>query len=185
PLSLHDALPISRDGVPARVPDQHFVRRGERRAHLSGERIARALDERRGRSHGGGRGERHRAAGETGRVGAERVRAGRGAERPGDDRRDAIGARGDGRRRIHRAVAVPPRAPPPEAIAAVTVTPDWLTALPAPSRTCTTGCWANATPLCAVPDGCVVNVSSVAVPAPSVIGPEVTGGSPVAAKLSV
>ena len=83
------------------------------------------------------------------------------------------------------AVAVPPRAPPPEAIAAVTVTPDWLTALPAPSRTCTTGCWANATPLCAVPDGCVVNVSSVAVPAPSVIGPEVTGGSPVAAKLSV
>ena len=38
------------------------------------------------------------------------------------------------------AVSVPPSVPPPVAIAAVTVTPDWLTALPAPSRSCTTGC---------------------------------------------
>jgi len=35
-------------------------------------------------------------------------------------------------------------------------TPVSLTALPAPSRSCTTGCWANATPLWAVVEGCVV-----------------------------
>jgi len=46
------------------------------------------------------------------------------------------------------AVSVPPSVPPPVAIAAVTVTPVSLTALPAPHiRSCTTGCWANATPL--------------------------------------
>ena len=38
------------------------------------------------------------------------------------------------------AVSVPPNVPAPVAIAAVTVTPDWLTGLPAPSRSCTTGC---------------------------------------------
>src|SRR2546426_11470077 len=50
------------------------------------------------------------------------------------------------------------------AIAAVTVTPLWLTGLPPASRSCTTGCWATATPLCAVADGCVVIVTWVAVP---------------------
>jgi len=48
------------------------------------------------------------------------------------------------------AVVVPPRLPPPDAIVAVMVTPAWLTGLPAPSRSCTTGCWPKATPLCAV-----------------------------------
>ena len=31
-------------------------------------------------------------------------------------------------------------AKPPAPAATVTVTPDWLTGLPAPSRSCTTGC---------------------------------------------
>ncbi len=83
------------------------------------------------------------------------------------------------------AVAVPPSVPPPDAIAAVTVTPAWLTAFPAPSRSCTTGCWANAAPLCAVADGWVVTVSSLAAPALSVIGPEVTLTKLGAEKLSV
>src|SRR2546429_6040773 len=38
------------------------------------------------------------------------------------------------------AVSVPPRVPPPVAIAAVTVTPAWLAGLPLASRSCTTGC---------------------------------------------
>src|SRR3989441_987387 len=38
------------------------------------------------------------------------------------------------------AVSVPPSVPPPVAIAAVTTTPAWLTGLPDPSRSCTTGC---------------------------------------------
>src|SRR3989442_1158111 len=41
------------------------------------------------------------------------------------------------------AVSVPPNVPPPVAIAAVTTTPLWLTALPLASRTWITGCWAN------------------------------------------
>jgi len=83
------------------------------------------------------------------------------------------------------AVRVPPSVPAPVAIAAVTVTPAWFTGLFAPSRSCTTGCWANATPLCAVVDGCVVTVSCVAAPAPTVIVPELAGVRPVALKLSV
>ncbi len=83
------------------------------------------------------------------------------------------------------AVNVPPSVPPPVAIAAVTVTPAWLTALPAASRSCTTGCRANATPLCADVDGCVVSVSWVAAPAPTVIVPETAGVRPAATKLSV
>ncbi len=51
------------------------------------------------------------------------------------------------------AVRVPPNVPPPAAIAAVTVTPAWLTGLFAPSRTCTAGCWAKATPLWADAEG--------------------------------
>jgi len=38
------------------------------------------------------------------------------------------------------AVRVPPNVPPPVAIVAVTTTPAWFTGLPAPSRTCSTGC---------------------------------------------
>jgi len=38
------------------------------------------------------------------------------------------------------AVNVPPSVPPPVGDRRVTVTPDWLTGLPAPSRSCTTGC---------------------------------------------
>src|SRR2546425_67174 len=75
------------------------------------------------------------------------------------------------------AVSVPPSVPPPVAIAAVTVTPDWLTAFPAPSRSCTTGCCGNATPLWAEVEGWVVIVSCVAAPAPTVIVPEVAPGS--------
>src|SRR5437773_1629966 len=83
------------------------------------------------------------------------------------------------------AVSVPPNVPPPVAIAAVTVTPAWLTALPLASRTWSTGCWVKGTPLCAVLEGCVVTVSWVAVPAVTVIVPEVATVSPVALKLRV
>ncbi len=83
------------------------------------------------------------------------------------------------------AVAVPPSVPPPVAIAAVTVTPAWLTAFPAPSRSWSTGCWAKATPLCAVADGWVVRANWVAAPALTVIGPETAGVRPAAPKLSV
>src|SRR3989441_1040702 len=83
------------------------------------------------------------------------------------------------------AVRVPSSVPPPVAIAAVTVTRDWFRGLPVPSRSCTTGCCANATPLWAEAEGCVVSVSSVAAPAPTVIVPDVAPVSPVALKLSV
>src|SRR5437016_47745 len=56
----------------------------------------------------------------------------------------------------------------PVAITAVTVVPAWLTALPLASRSCSTGCWSKATPLCAVADGCVLIVSWVGVPAVAV-----------------
>jgi hypothetical protein len=48
---------------------------------------------------------------------------------------------------------------------AVTAVPLSLTRLPFASSSCTTGCWANATPLCALPDGAVVSTSWVAAPA--------------------
>src|SRR5207302_894045 len=84
------------------------------------------------------------------------------------------------------AVALASVAPPaPDAIVAVTVTPAWLPALPAPSRSCAAGCWANATPLCAVADGWVVRVRGVATPAPTVMVPETAGARPVALKLRV
>src|SRR3989442_1463445 len=47
---------------------------------------------------------------------------------------------------------------------AVTSTPLWLTGLPLASWSWTTGCCANATPLCAVAEGGVVSVSWVAAP---------------------
>src|SRR5712692_11594517 len=83
------------------------------------------------------------------------------------------------------AVSVPPNVPPPVAIAAVTTTPAWLTALPAASRTWITGCWANAVPLSAVAEGWVVTVSWVAAPAVMVMAVELTPVRPVAERLSV
>src|SRR5437773_4102005 len=57
---------------------------------------------------------------------------------------------------------------------AVTTTPLWLTRLPLASWSWSTGCWANATPLCAALDGAVVSASFVAAPAvPSAV--KVTG----------
>src|SRR5207248_6501417 len=78
------------------------------------------------------------------------------------------------------AVSVPPSVPPPVAIAAVTVTPAWLTELPLASRTWITGCWANAAPLWALLDGWVVMLSCVAAPAVMVIVADVAALSPVA-----
>src|SRR5205809_663503 len=63
----------------------------------------------------------------------------------------------------------------PEAITAVTARSAPPAGLPAPSRTWSTGCGLNGAPLPAVGDGWVVIVSCVAVPAPSVIVPEVAG----------
>src|SRR5437773_1886065 len=63
----------------------------------------------------------------------------------------------------------------PDAITAVTTRSAPPAGLPAPSRTWSTGCGLNGAPLPAVGDGWVVIVSCVAVPAPSVIGPEVAG----------
>src|SRR2546428_231649 len=76
------------------------------------------------------------------------------------------------------AVSVPPSVPAPVAIAAVTVPPAWLTALPLASRSCTTGCWANGTPFCAVTDGGVVSVAWVAAPALIGAGPPTTARRP-------
>src|SRR5436309_6651199 len=73
----------------------------------------------------------------------------------------------------------------PLAIVAVTRSPLWLTGLPFASCTCTTGCWVNATPLCALLEGWVLSASWLAVPAPSVIPLDVTAVSPVVARLSV
>src|SRR5205809_3800062 len=57
---------------------------------------------------------------------------------------------------------------------AVTTTLLWPTGLPLASWSWSTGCWANATPLCAALDGWVVSVSFVAAPAvPSAV--KVTG----------
>src|SRR2546427_7934433 len=57
---------------------------------------------------------------------------------------------------------------------AVTTTPLWLTGLPLASCSWSTGCWANATPLCAALDGAVVKATRPAAPAvPSAVN--VTG----------
>src|SRR5438093_13158698 len=55
--------------------------------------------------------------------------------------------------------------PGPLATTAVTVTPLWLTGLPLASCSCTTGCWANGAPLCALLEGSVVIASFAAAPA--------------------
>ena len=62
----------------------------------------------------------------------------------------------------------------PVAIAAVTTTPDWLTALLDASWSCRTGCGANAAPVWADVDGWVVTASFVAEPAVMLTLPEVT-----------
>ena len=82
-------------------------------------------------------------------------------------------------------VVVPPSAPPPVAMETVTPTPAWFTAFPTPSRSWMIGCWANATPLVAAPDGCVVMVSWVAPPTVTVIVPEVTPATAGALKFTV
>src|SRR2546422_10450706 len=66
--------------------------------------------------------------------------------------------------------------PGPLATTAVTVTPLWLTGLPLASCSCTTGCWANGAPLCALLDGSVVIASFAAAPAVAV-AVKVTGRS--------
>src|SRR5437867_2124214 len=63
----------------------------------------------------------------------------------------------------------------PEAITAVTGTPAPPAGLPAPSRTWITGCGLNGAPLVRADERRVGKVSWVAVPAPSVNVPEVTG----------
>ena len=80
---------------------------------------------------------------------------------------------------------VPPRAPPPDAIAAATFTPDWLTSLPPESLSRTAGCCANATPFCAEPDGCVTITNWVAGPAVRLIVFEVAGVRPPEVNSSV
>src|SRR3989442_6974077 len=66
---------------------------------------------------------------------------------------------------------------------AVTSTPLWLMGLPLASRSCTTGCCAKATPLCAVAEGGVVSVDWVA--ALTLIVPDTTWVSPGAVKRRV
>src|SRR2546430_12508801 len=65
---------------------------------------------------------------------------------------------------------VPPSVPPPEAIDARTVMPNWLTGFPEASCSWMTGCWRKATPLCTVADGCVVIASFATGPAVAVAG---------------
>src|ERR1043165_464400 len=85
------------------------------------------------------------------------------------------------------AVRVPPRVAPegPEASAAVTTMPDWATGFPDASRSWSTGCGANATPLVELAGGCVVMVSCDAAPAPIVMPLETASVKPVAVKRSV
>src|SRR6266498_1935159 len=80
---------------------------------------------------------------------------------------------------------VPPSAPPPEAIAALTAVPLVSTALPAASWIWITGCCGNGTPLCGAADGWVTIASRLAGPAESAMTPEPTGASPDAEKRSV
>ena len=70
------------------------------------------------------------------------------------------------------AVTVPPRVPPPLAMAAVIALPPSLTALPAASRSCTVGCTGKATPLVTADEGGVASVTRVATPAVSEMVPD-------------
>ena len=82
------------------------------------------------------------------------------------------------------AVALLAVAPTGETVA-VTVTPFWLTGLLFASCSWTTGCWANATPLCALLDGGVVSTTFVAAPAAMVKPLLLAPVGPVAAAVRV
>ena len=73
----------------------------------------------------------------------------------------------------------------PDAIVAVTTVPFWLTGLPLASWIWTTGCWASATPLCALLEGWVVSTSFVAAPAEMAKAVLLPPVRPVAAAVSV
>ncbi len=75
-------------------------------------------------------------------------------------------------------VVVPTSAPPPDVMLAVTCTPATETGLPLPSRICTAGCCARATPLDAADDGWVMMASWVGAPAPRMIAVEVAPVTP-------
>src|ERR1044071_7233911 len=85
------------------------------------------------------------------------------------------------------AVRVPPSVAPegPEASAAVTTIPACATGFPDASRSWSTGCRANAAPLVALAEGCVVIESCDAAPAPSVTPLDTAAVSPVAVKRRV
>jgi len=69
---------------------------------------------------------------------------------------------------------------------AVTTTPLWLTGLPLASSSWSTGCWAKATPFCAVLDGAVVSASFVAAPGvPSAVNVTGLPASPLDVAVSV
>ena len=77
-------------------------------------------------------------------------------------------------------VVVPPRVPPPLAMATVTAMPLCETASPEASRSWTTGCRESGSPLTAVAAGWVVSESDAAGPGPAALTtmlPEVTGES--------
>ena len=82
------------------------------------------------------------------------------------------------------AVALLALAPAGETVA-VTVTPFWLTGLLFASWSWSTGCWASATPLCALLEGWVVSASFVAAPAEMVKPLLLAPVSPVAAAVRV
>ena len=74
---------------------------------------------------------------------------------------------------------------PAGATVAVTVTLLWLTGLLFASWSWTTGCWASATPLCALVEGWVVSTSFVAAPAEMAKAVLLLPVRPVAAAVSV
>src|SRR5207249_5948504 len=64
--------------------------------------------------------------------------------------------------------------------------PLWLTGLPLASSSWSTGCWAKATPFCAVLDGAVVSASFVAAPGvPSAVNVTGLPASPLDVAVSV
>src|SRR5439155_19975750 len=71
-------------------------------------------------------------------------------------------------------------------LVAVTTTPLWPTGLPLASWSWSTGCWAKATPFCAVLDGAVVSASFVAAPGvPSAVNVTGLPASPLDVAVSV
>ena len=76
------------------------------------------------------------------------------------------------------AVVTPFSTPPPEAIAAETLTPACATALPETSASCTRGCTENATPACAAEDGCTERLRATALPAVTAMPDDTVPASP-------